>query len=81
MDWQDSPEQAQFRTEVAEFIQTRLPERYRSGDENSDETQTTGWQADRKSNDPSAKESAINWADVGWVGLGLLVTKLDQILI
>ena len=71
MDWQDSPEQAQFRTEVAEFIQTRLPERYRSGDENSDETQTTGWQADRKSNDPSAKESAINWADAlaekGWI--------------
>ena len=56
MDWQDSLEQAQFRTEVAEFIQTRLPDRYRSGDDNNDETQTTGWQADRKSNDASAKE-------------------------
>ena len=71
MDWQDSLEQAQFRTEVAEFIQTRLPDRYRSGDDNNDETQTTGWQADRKSNDASAKESAINWADAlaekGWI--------------
>jgi len=72
MDWQDNPQQAQFRTEVAKFIQTRLPDRYRSGDENSDATTgTTGWQADRKSNDASARESAINWADAlaerGWI--------------
>ena len=28
MDWNDSPEQANFRTEVKEFIDGNLPQRY-----------------------------------------------------
>ena len=70
MDWSDSPEQATFRGEVAEFIQTRLPERYlQTADEGED--LIGGWQADRKSDEREARESAIAWADAlaekGWV--------------
>ena len=35
MDWSDSPEQAVFRKEVRDFIQSELPERYRGGEEGS----------------------------------------------
>ena len=70
MDWSDSPEQATFRSEVAEFITTRLPERYQA--ENADEEGFSGgWQSDRKSDDAEARGDAMAWADAlaekGWV--------------
>jgi len=71
MDWSDSPEQAAFRQEVAEFIQTRMPERYQQSDDDGGEGYSGGWQADRKSDDPVAKGAAMAWADAlaekGWI--------------
>jgi len=69
MDWSDSPEQATFREEVAEFIVERLPGRYQSGSHEGGIVQS--WQADRKSVDAEARDSAMNWADAlaekGWI--------------
>ena len=45
MDWSDSPEQAEFRKEVRDFIQKELPQAYRSG-EDGGEGFEGGWQAD-----------------------------------
>ncbi|MCK9486789.1 MAG: acyl-CoA dehydrogenase family protein [Dehalococcoidia bacterium] len=82
MDWSDSPEQAAFRKEVREFIQTQLPDRYRpkdafapgadSSEGGEEESElTAGWQADRKSQDPEKRETAKQWADAlaarGWI--------------
>ena len=69
MDWSDSPEQATFREEVAEFIVERLPGRYQSGSREGGIVQS--WQADRKSVDTEARDSAMNWAaalaEKGWI--------------
>jgi alkylation response protein AidB-like acyl-CoA dehydrogenase len=69
MDWSDSLEQASFREEVATFIDTRLPADYR-GSEDGGEGRGS-WQADRKSADVNARETAIAWADAlaekGWI--------------
>ena len=71
MDWSDSPTQAKFRNEVAEFIGVRLPQRYQQNDDDGGESLTGGWQADRKSNDPVASGAAMAWADAlaekGWI--------------
>ena len=68
MDWNDTPEQAAFRTEVRTLIQERLPERYRKAGEQGERG---GWQVDRKSDDPVARQAAIDWANAlaskGWV--------------
>ncbi len=70
MDWSDSPEQAAFRQEVRDFIQKELPQAYRSG-EGGGEGFEGGWQADRKSEDPTRRETAMQWADAlakkGWI--------------
>ncbi|MQA00471.1 MAG: hypothetical protein GEU80_14270 [Dehalococcoidia bacterium] len=76
MDWSDSPDQATFRKEVHDFIRERLPGPYRGklegGDGESDgETFTVGWQADRKSDDPERRDTAVQWAtalaEKGWI--------------
>jgi len=68
MDWNDTPEQAAFRNEVRTLIQDRLPERYRKSGEQGERG---GWQVDRKSDDPVARQAAIDWANAlaskGWV--------------
>jgi len=68
MDWADTPEQAAFRAEVRGVIEAKLPERYRKSGE---EGERGGWQADRKSDIPEAKQAAIDWANAlaekGWV--------------
>ncbi|MEZ4504095.1 MAG: acyl-CoA dehydrogenase family protein [Dehalococcoidia bacterium] len=68
MDWNDTPEQAAFRNEVRTLIQERLPERYKKSGE---EGERGGWQVDRKSDNPEAKQAAIDWANAlaskGWV--------------
>ncbi|MBX7112160.1 MAG: acyl-CoA dehydrogenase family protein [Dehalococcoidia bacterium] len=70
MDWNDSPEQAAFRADAAEFIRSRLPEYYRDSDEVEEEG-LFGWYADRISEDPNARKAAADWASAlaerGWV--------------
>ncbi len=62
MDWNDSPEQAVFRAEVQELIDTGLPEGYENGG---------NWVADRKSDDDEIRGRAVAWqqalADKGWI--------------
>ena len=53
MDWSDSPEQAAFRAEVRELLDTQLPERYRTPGGN--------WAADRRSEDPEERKAADDW--------------------
>ncbi len=62
MDWRDTAEQAAFRAEVRELIETKLPERYRQG--------LGGWDEDRVSEDPEIRKAAKDWGDAlaekGW---------------
>ncbi|MFN8639412.1 MAG: acyl-CoA dehydrogenase family protein [Dehalococcoidia bacterium] len=62
MDWNDSPEQAAFRSEVQTLINEKLPERYRQG--------LGSWDYDRKSEDPEIRKAAKDWGDAlaarGW---------------
>ena len=62
MDWNDTPEQAAFRTEVRGVLEGSLPARYR-GTEGS-------WDHDRVSDDPEARKAAKDWGDAlaakGW---------------
>ena len=73
MDWADTAEQASFRREVRNFISDRLPERYQesTGAANEVEELTAGWQADRKSDEKTRRDTAIEWANAlaekGWV--------------
>ncbi len=73
MDWADTAEQASFRREVRNFISDRLPERYQesTGAANEAEELTAGWQADRKSDEKTRRDTAIEWANAlaekGWV--------------
>jgi len=69
VDWNDSTEQAAFRKEVRDLIAQRLPARYRSAGGGG--LFEGGWQSDRKSNDPAAREAAETWASAlaekGWI--------------
>ena len=70
MDWNDSPEQAAFRKEVASFIEQRLPDYYKRN-KNVGEEGLFGWYRDRRAEDPEARAAAKDWADAlaerGWV--------------
>ena len=71
MDWEDTEEQAAFRTEVRTLIEQRLPEWYRErvrvGIEHGPEG---GWVADRASGDPERTQAANEWTEAlserGW---------------
>jgi alkylation response protein AidB-like acyl-CoA dehydrogenase len=69
MDWNDNPEQAEFRKEVQDFLAASLPPRYQISDE-GDEFEG-GWQADRLSDDAEARSAAKAWSDAlaskGWI--------------
>ena len=72
MDWADNPEQAAFRAEVRELIQTRMPEHYvEEAKKGGGLFEEGGWQADRKSDDATRRQAAEEWAnalsDKGWV--------------
>ncbi|MEE8421232.1 MAG: acyl-CoA dehydrogenase family protein [Dehalococcoidia bacterium] len=62
MDWNDDDEQAAFRAEVQQVIETKLPARYEHGGD---------WEIDRVSEDAGARQAASDWADAlsekGWV--------------
>jgi alkylation response protein AidB-like acyl-CoA dehydrogenase len=68
MDWNDTPEQAAFRTEVREMLAAKLPARYQ---QKRDQSFEGGWDSDRKSDDPervgAAKEWAAALAERGWI--------------
>jgi len=65
MDWLDTPPQAAFREEVRALIESGLPERYRRADS------VNRWQSDRASDDPEARNAALEWSKVlgakGWI--------------
>ena len=63
MDWDDTPEQAAFRAEVKDLIDSGLPVAYQGG--------KGEWVQDRKSDDPTKRGAAQAWqaalADKGWI--------------
>ena len=74
MDWNDNSEQATFRTQVRDFLDSKLPTRYRSkeaGGTGGASGSEDGWAADRKSDKPDAVKAAADWttalAERGWV--------------
>jgi len=69
MDWNDSPEQSAFRSDVQDFLVSNLPDRYqRDGDGFPSDA---SWVEDRKSEDGNASGAAKSWANAlgerGWV--------------
>ena len=70
MNWNDSPEQADFRIAVREVIEARLPVRYKRAAAHGGPGERA-WENDRKSTDAEAKQAAIEWhaalAERGWV--------------
>jgi alkylation response protein AidB-like acyl-CoA dehydrogenase len=72
MDWSDTGEQEQFRVQVRDFIEERLPELYR---ERSKRGKGPGlhnvdWQFDLMLGEPEVKAAALEWAEAlaerGW---------------
>ena len=70
MDWNDTPEQASFRSEVRALIAQRLPQRYRDAAARGGLAERA-WENDRKSDDPIARAAAMDWhaalAERSWV--------------
>jgi alkylation response protein AidB-like acyl-CoA dehydrogenase len=74
MDWNDNPEQAAFRQQVAVFIGERLPAEYRRRAQSEADEGGEGlfaWYADRVSARAEDREAAKQWADAlaerGWI--------------
>ncbi len=67
MDWNDSAEQATFRAQVRDVIETKLPARYKEREAGGEGV----IERDRVSDDPKAKQAATDWtaalAEHGWV--------------
>jgi hypothetical protein len=63
MDWNDTPEQASFRSEVKSLIDDRLPDAYQGG--------KGEWVQDRKSENATKRNAAQAWQDAlsnkGWI--------------
>ncbi|MSQ35768.1 MAG: hypothetical protein EXR63_01310 [Dehalococcoidia bacterium] len=72
MDWNDTPEQASFRTQVRAFIDQRLPKYYKSEQHKMAvlEAPENDWQWDMVYGSDEAKTAASNWskalAENGW---------------
>ena len=70
MDWNDTAEQAAFRSEVSGLIAERLPERYRDLAARGAMPERA-WENDRKSDNPAELAAAIDWhaalAERHWV--------------
>jgi alkylation response protein AidB-like acyl-CoA dehydrogenase len=76
MNWEDTPAEASFRTEVREFVADSFPAAYRPDPdaEHSLEPEDVwgyNWAADRISDDPARREGARQWASAlaerGWI--------------
>ena len=62
MDWSDSDEQARFRGEIRDFIQTHLPEYYqRIAEQGGPVIRDYTWQQDRAHGNEEAKAAAFEW--------------------
>ncbi len=70
MDWNDTPEQAAFRSQVSTLIAERLPQRYRELAARGAMPERA-WENDRKSANPVEHNAAIDWhaalAERRWV--------------
>ena len=70
MDWNDSPEQLEFRGAVRALIAERLPARYKHAAAHGGPGERA-WETDRKSSDGAARQAAVDWhaalAERGWV--------------
>ena len=70
MDWDDTSEQADFRSEVRTFIDERLPQFYKRRAEEPDPTGEQDWQTDISIGSDDAKAAAKQWAaalaERGW---------------
>ncbi len=70
MDWNDTPEQAEFRREVRTLIESRLPQRYKEAAERGGPGERA-WEFDRKSDEPAVRGAAEGWHaalnERGWV--------------
>ncbi|MCZ6706574.1 MAG: acyl-CoA dehydrogenase family protein [Chloroflexi bacterium] len=91
MDWIDSPEQAAFRVQVKELIDTRLPDRYQELARQGGLPERV-WEFDRRSDDPAKREAAMDWAGAlgerGWVAAhwpteygGAGLTPMEQFIL
>jgi alkylation response protein AidB-like acyl-CoA dehydrogenase len=76
MNWEDTPEEAEFREEVRAFIRDRFPASYTpdaDGEQSMEPEDVWGynWQADRASDDAARRQGARDWAsalaDRGWI--------------
>jgi hypothetical protein len=76
VNWEDTPDEAAFRTEVRAFIESHFPESYLPDPdaEHSLEPEDVwgyNWAADRRSADPARREGAQAWAaalaERGWI--------------
>ncbi|GAA5145272.1 acyl-CoA dehydrogenase family protein [Pseudonocardia eucalypti] len=79
MNWADTPEQAEFRAQVRQFIAEEFPPEYRPDTEAEQSLEPEdvlgyNWPADRNSADPSRAEGARKWAAAltakGWITPG-----------
>ena len=61
MDWNDTPEQAGFRSQVRDVIANRLPERYQRMAAERGGPGERQWEFDRKASDASARAAAEAW--------------------
>jgi alkylation response protein AidB-like acyl-CoA dehydrogenase len=76
VNWEDSPEEAEFRDEVRSFVATHFPAAYRPDPEaehslEPEDVWGYNWAADRLSPDPARREGALAWAaalaERGWI--------------
>ena len=71
MDWNDSPQQAEFRAGVRQLIAEKLPARYRGSEGVEGDGDGVEWMVDRRSKDPDAQAAAAEWAKAiserGWI--------------
>ncbi|MGH3729933.1 MAG: acyl-CoA dehydrogenase family protein, partial [Micromonosporaceae bacterium] len=79
MNWEDTPEEAAFRTEVRAFISASFPPEYQPDPlaEHSLEPEDVwgyNWPVDRVSDDPTRRDGARKWAaalaERGWIAPG-----------
>ncbi len=72
MDWKDTPEQAEFRKGVQDFIAARLPQYYKDAKQRRmlEDDFENDWQGDFANGTPEAKAAAREWAaalaERGW---------------
>ncbi|MFC4855626.1 acyl-CoA dehydrogenase family protein [Actinophytocola glycyrrhizae] len=76
MNWEDTPEETEFRDEVRSFVTTHFPSAYRRDPEaehslEPEDVWGYNWAADRLSPDPARRDGALAWAaalaERGWI--------------